>query len=73
MSLLNTTNDIQLSGFMRLKDVLKLIPVSKATWSAGVERGIYPQPFHPSAGTSAWKTSEIANLIEQISNAKMKK
>lgn len=67
-----TSNDIQLSGFMRKKDVLKLIPISKATWSAGVKRGIYPQPYHPSAGTSAWKRSDIADLIEQISNGKMK-
>jgi predicted DNA-binding transcriptional regulator AlpA len=29
-------------GFLRLPEVLKLIPVSKATWWAGVKTGRYP-------------------------------
>jgi predicted DNA-binding transcriptional regulator AlpA len=74
MSLSNTSNDSQqLNGYMRLEDVLRVIPIAKSTWAAGVKRGIYPKPFHPSRGTSAWRTSDIANLIEQISNAQVKK
>jgi predicted DNA-binding transcriptional regulator AlpA len=72
MSLPSTSNNIQLSGFLRIKDVLKLIPVSKATWAEGVKRGQYPKAVHPSPGTSAWRTLDIETLIKQISDRQVK-
>lgn len=72
MSLPNATNNVELSGFMRIKDVLKLIPISRATWCEGVRSGLYPEAIHPSPGTSAWRVDDIKILIERISNAQAK-
>lgn len=72
MSLPSTSNNIPLSGFMRIKDVLKLIPISRATWLEGVRSGLYPEAIHPSPGTSAWRVDDIQILIERISNKQEK-
>lgn len=37
-------NNFPETGFLRIKDVLKFIPVGKSTWWAGVKEGKYPQP-----------------------------
>lgn len=53
------------TGYLRLHDVLKLYPVSKSTWWAGVKSGRYPPGYHLSARTTAWKIEDIRALIEQ--------
>jgi len=58
-------------GFVRLKDVLAVFPVSKSTWWAGVKSGHYPQPVKLSKRTTAWKAEEIWKLIEQASNGEL--
>ncbi len=58
-------------GFVRLKDVLRVFPVSKSTWWAGVKSGRYPQPVKLSKRTTAWKAEEIWTLIEQASNGEL--
>jgi prophage regulatory protein len=57
----------QLQGFLRLKEVLKLVPLSKSTWWAGVKKGIYPQPVKLSARTTAWRVKDINVLINKLS------
>ena len=46
---------------LRLKEVLEVIPVSRATWYRGVWAGFYPQPknmdAHPSGGCPICKSS----------------
>lgn len=55
-------------GFLRFKGVQKKIPVSRATWYAGIKAGKYPKPIRLSAGVSVWRVADIdalCNLIEQ--------
>jgi len=52
--------------FLRLKDVLKIYPVSKSTWWAGVKSGKYPQAVKLSERTTAWRASDIQNLCEKV-------
>lgn len=54
-------------GFLRLPDVLKLVPVSKSTWWAGVKEGKYPQPVKLSPRCTAWRVSDIRALVERLS------
>lgn len=51
-------------GFLRLREILQVIPVSKSTWWAGVKSGRYPQPVR-SLGKriTAWRVEEIQSLI----------
>ena len=57
------------TGFLRLPEVLKLYPVSKSTWWAGVRSGRYPQPVKLGERCTAWRAEEIRALIEQAGKA----
>ena len=52
--------------FLRLLQVLQIIPVSKSTWWAGIREGIYPKPIKLSERTSAWLKSDIDALCERL-------
>ncbi|WP_082507721.1 helix-turn-helix transcriptional regulator [Methylobacterium sp. Leaf113] len=41
------------------------IPVSASSWWAGVKKGIYPQPIKLGPRMTAWRQSEIQNLVKQ--------
>lgn len=57
---------LPLSGFLRLPQVLELIPVSRASWWAGIAKGSYPRPVKLAANTTAWRISDIRSLIAKI-------
>ncbi len=50
-------------GFIRLRTVLSVIPVSKSTWWAGVKSGKFPRPVKLGENTTAWKAEDIHALI----------
>lgn len=53
-------------GMLRLPDVLRLIPVSKSTWWAGVRTGRFPSPIPGLGGRiAAWRASDIRALIDR--------
>lgn len=55
------------SGFVRLPHVLAPlgpIPVSRATWWAGVKSGRYPKPVKLGPRITAWRVEDIRSLIE---------
>ncbi len=52
-------------GFIRLKQVLRVFPVSKTRWYEGVKAGIYPAPVKLSARSSAWAVEDIKALIQR--------
>jgi len=55
------------TGFVRLPDVLRVFPVSKSTWWAGVKSGIYPKPVKLGQKMTAWRVEDIRALITSIS------
>lgn len=54
------------TGFLRLPDILKLIPVCKSTWWNGVKSGRYPKPVKLGARATAWRAEDIRALIEKL-------
>jgi prophage regulatory protein len=50
-------------GFLRLTEVLKMFPVSKSTWWAGVKIQRYPQPVKIGPRITAWRRSDINKLL----------
>ncbi len=54
------------TGFVRLPTVLKVFPVSKSTWWAGVAAGAYPKPVKLAPRTTAWCVEDIRLLIQQL-------
>ncbi len=53
------------TGFVRLPEVLKVFPVSKSTWWAGVKDGRFPQGVKLSEKITAWRVEDIRTLIEE--------
>jgi len=50
---------------LRLKEVLKIVPVSKSTWWAGVKSGRFPTPVKLGPRVTAWQSDSIIPIIEQ--------
>ena len=53
-------------GFVRLPQVLEVIPVGKTVWWEGVKDGRYPKPVKLSTRCTAWRAEDIRTLIKQI-------
>lgn len=49
--------------FLRLAQILKIIPISKTTWWNGVKSGRFPKPVKLGGRITAWKTEDIKFLI----------
>jgi prophage regulatory protein len=56
------------TGFLRLPQVLQIVPVGKSTWWAGVKSGRYPKGQKLSPRTTAWKVEDIRALIAELGN-----
>ena len=54
------------SGFLRLSQVLALIPIGKSSWWRGCKEGRYPKPVKLAARTTAWRAEDIAALLESL-------
>lgn len=50
-------------GFLRLPAVLRVFPVGKSTWWAGVKSGRFPKPVKLGINTTAWRVEDIRALI----------
>jgi len=51
-------------GFVRLATILKMIPVGRSTWWAGVKSGRFPKGVKLGKNTTAWKAEDIRQLME---------
>lgn len=58
------------AGFLRIHHILRLIPVGRSTWWAGVKRGVYPAPVRLGVRCTAWKCEDIAALSKRIAASK---
>lgn len=54
------------TGFVRLPQILALIPISRASWWEGVRTGKYPPSVKLGPRTTAWRVEDIRKLIEQL-------
>jgi prophage regulatory protein len=59
-------NGIPETGFVRLSQVLNVIPVGKTCWWEGVKSGRFPKPIKLTERCTAWRAEDIRNLIQQI-------
>ncbi|MHB1140671.1 MAG: helix-turn-helix transcriptional regulator [Sulfuricaulis sp.] len=60
-------------GFLRLPQVLELFPISKSAWWRGIKTGIYPKPVRLGERCTAWRASDISELLERVSNQNAEK
>lgn len=60
------TTELPKTGFIRLSVILRIIPVCKSTWWAGVKTGRFPKPVKLGKRITAWKVEDIKALIEEF-------
>ena len=61
-------------SFLRLCQIVRtknsvgdpLIPISKSSWWAGVRSGRFPAPVKLGPRTTAWRSSDIAELLKKL-------
>jgi len=53
-------------GFMRIDQVLSVIPESKTTFYAGIKEGRRPASVKLSARSSAWRCEDIRKLVAEL-------
>ena len=54
------------TGFLRLPQILALIPVSESTWWVGVRKGRFPKAIKLGPKMTAWRAEDISALIASI-------
>lgn len=54
------------TGFVRLPTILKVIPVSKSTWWAGIKTGRFPASVKLGPRMTVWRVEDIRKLIEEL-------
>jgi prophage regulatory protein len=52
------------TGYVRLPQVLRVFPVSRSSWYAGIKEGRYPEGILLGPRTRAWRVEDIRKLIE---------
>lgn len=56
---------LPLTGYVRLKTVLAVYPVSRSTWYRGAAEGRFPKPVELSARRKGYPVEEIRKLIDR--------
>ena len=56
---------LPLNGFVRISDILPIIPISSATLWRRVRFGTFPKPIKLSEKVTAWRAEDIRNWIDQ--------
>ncbi|MEX1670344.1 helix-turn-helix transcriptional regulator [Zhongshania guokunii] len=59
-------SNIPETGFLRLPQILELIPIGKSTWWAGVKSGRFPKGVKLGPRTTAWRCEDIRSLISNL-------
>jgi predicted DNA-binding transcriptional regulator AlpA len=69
MSAINQAPAFPAVGFLRLSEVLKIIPLKKTAWYQGIREGRYPAPVSISPRARAYRAEDIRGLIERLGQA----
>ena len=64
---ISDTDKFPAIGFVRLTQILAVIPICKSSWWAGVKSGRYPKSVKLSPRCTVWKAEDIRSLIKQLS------
>jgi prophage regulatory protein len=57
-------SELPQTGLLRVKQVLRFVPVSRSNWWAGVKAGRFPKPFKLSERVTVWRVADIRKVIE---------
>jgi len=67
MNTIRTATNIPTTGFLRIRQILALIPISPTSWWTGVASGKYPKGIKLGARTTVWRAEDIYALMDSLS------
>lgn len=59
-------SELPKTGYLRIAQVLRFIPIAPATWWRGVKDKRFPSPIKLGPRTTAWRAEDIRQLIEDL-------
>ena len=54
------------TGFLRLADVLRFVPVCRTAWYNGVKSGRFPQPVALGKRARGYRVEDVRALIDRL-------
>ena len=66
MDTIHHTPAIPSVGFLRLNQVLQIIPVQKTAWYSGLKDGRFPKPIPLGKRAKAYRVEDIRDLIQRL-------
>lgn len=66
LTMKHTRPELPETGFVRLPQILSLIPISRSAWWAGVREGKFPKGIKLGTKTTVWRAEAIRALINQL-------
>lgn len=63
----NQNLELPREGFVRLPQILAVIPISKSQFWLGVKNGRFPRPIKLGVKTTVWRVEDIRALIVRLS------
>jgi prophage regulatory protein len=61
------------TGFVRVSQILQVIPIGESTWWAGVASGRFPKSVKLGPRTTVWRAQDIRELLERLSEEGVEK
>ena len=59
----NPNSHLPTSGFLRLRQVMQFVPISRSTLYQKMKLGTFPRPVKLGPRISAWRVEDIRNYI----------
>jgi predicted DNA-binding transcriptional regulator AlpA len=59
---------IPVTGYIRIKQILTIFPVSDSTWWEGCKDGRFPKPIKIGPSTTVWRAGDIRDFIENLNS-----
>lgn len=54
------------TGFLRLPQILAIIPISKSSWWEGCRSGRFPKPVKLGPRTTVWRVEDITEFVQTL-------
>lgn len=59
------------TGFLRLADVLRIIPICKTAWFNGVRSGEFPKPVPLGKRARGYRVQDIRDLVDRLNSGEV--
>jgi len=58
--------DLPAEGYVRVSQILQVLPIGRSTWWQGVKDGRFPQPVKIGPRTTVWNVEDIRAVLEAL-------